>query len=82
MPINGTKKNSEQRLKTEHKYVLAALGSLCAGIVSVASLGLWGLSQVDKVVQEKGTVVFLALLLVVSGLHRQPWRVLYIAGMV
>jgi len=44
-------------------YVLAAWASLCVGVVSCAGAVLWGLSQVDKVVQEKGTAVFLVLVL-------------------
>ncbi len=44
--------------------VVAAWASLGAGVVSCGGAMLWGLSQVDKVVQEKGTAVFLALLLV------------------
>ncbi len=45
MPINGMEKDTEQRLKTERKYVLAALASLGAGVVSSASLFWWGLNH-------------------------------------
>jgi hypothetical protein len=47
-------KETEQRLKTECKYVLAALASLCAGIVSLGTFGLWwglnyGLAHMDGI---------------------------------
>ncbi len=43
MPIIGMKKDAEQRWKNRCNYVLAAWASLCVGVVSFASLGLWGL---------------------------------------
>ena len=45
-------------------YVLAALASLCVGVVSCGGAVLWGLSQMDMGVKEQGTAVFLVLLLV------------------
>ena len=41
MPIIGMKKDAEQRWKNRCNYVLAAWASLCVGVVSFASLGLW-----------------------------------------